>query len=147
MASYSAAQRVLHRTRLSRSSRGWSRTDFLSDRQPQELRQGADAELAHQARSPKLDGAGRDDSNRVAISLFGRPSLINSRTSRSFSVSRSELRQDDLAGSEATAAIDVVLDRALDLVQEGLAVERLLDKLDGAGLHRADRHRDIGITR
>ncbi len=32
-----------------------------SDGQAQELRQSADAELAHQARSPKLDGAGRDD--------------------------------------------------------------------------------------
>src|SRR5207253_10825053 len=37
------------------------------------------------------------------------------------------------------------LDGALDLLQQGLAVERLLDELDGPRLHRPDRHRHVGV--
>ena len=51
------------------------------------------------------------------------------------------------ARGHPAAALGVVLDRALDLVQERLAVERLLDELDGTGLHGPDRHGDIGMRR
>ena len=43
-------------------------------------------------------------SSRLAISLFGRPSLISSRTSRSLSVSRRNFARTDLAGGEPAAA-------------------------------------------
>ena len=56
-----------------------------------------------------------------------------------------EPRPDRLLVGQQPAALDIILDGPLDLLQEGLAVEGLLDELDGAGLHGADGHWHISI--
>lgn len=72
--------------------------------------------------------------SRLAISLLGRPSLIRSRTSHSFGVSR---RNPRVSGSrEARRERSVSSLIALDLLEEGPAVERYPDGLHRPGLHR-----------
>ena len=85
-----------------------------------------------------------ETSKRAATALLGSPSRMASRTSQLLvGQARRNLARIASRSACSAVAVDIVLDGPLDLLQEGLAVERLLDELDRARLHRPDRHRHV----
>ncbi len=84
-------------------------------------------------------------SRRAAISLLGRPSRIIPRTSRSLPVSFSNLeRTSSWLDSRASRSASSLTAR-WTFSSRTLTVERLLEELDRARLHRPHSHRNVGI--
>ena len=129
-----------------RTTRDCLRSRLVADRQPEKFRQRADPELPHQAGAAQLDGPGRD--LQAGGDLLVRPPVPDHLQDFALLVGqRLQPRPDLVEVGLARQAVGVVLDRALDLLQQDLTVERLLEELDGPRLHRPDGHRHIGISR
>ena len=81
-----------------------------------------------------------------AIIRFDDPSATKSMTRRWRGVSVS--RRPMISSARALGPpLSVLLDAAVNVIQQELVAERLFDEIDGPRLHRAHRRRDICVTR
>ena len=76
--------------------------------------------------------------------LLGWPAIKPSSTWRSRSDKVAEPRFDGRPVAALSAAGPI--ERGLDCAEDRLLVERFLDEVDGAGLHRLDRQRHVAVT-
>jgi hypothetical protein len=78
------------------------------------------------------------------MSLVGRPSTSNSNTSRSRWVSKAHRLL--MAWVSALSSRILSLERLFDDDEQGFGVNRLLDKMVGAGSHRGHRGWHVGVS-
>ena len=120
--------------------------DHLAEDLAHDLVEGADIELLRDVGAVRLDRLGADlESAGNALAAFPAQDQLED-----FALARGEHRKSLRQLSPTVALfsrLEIALERGVDPVEKLLAVERLLQEINGAGLHGANHHGHVPVRR